>query len=501
MSVISIIDRVASVGSTKEKESILRNAKDYPNLERVFRLAYSKQIQFGIKKFPSNYVFNRRMTLKEALDFMEFTLATREVTGNAAIQRLQEVLGNLDTDDREVIRRVLGRDLECGAGHSIPNKVWKNVIPSQPCMLATAYSEKALSKITFPAYAQLKADGARCMAEITGDDLEDVKLLTRAGNEYNHLSELKRQLIEATKSYREQHGPCMVDGELVWHQVTSKKVGTLDIFFDDEDVAEEPAAASRTKSNGIANSCIKGNPTDEEINGMHLQVWDIIPLSCYNDDKKKPTSDTYDKRLAALTEVCKGFDRLILIETEIVNSIEEARAVYQRYVEQGLEGIILKNILNYWLNKRSQDQVKFKEEITIDMVVIGYYPHRKDPTKLGGVTVRTSDKRVLVNCGSGFSDTTETKSYDEVLDKYVKVAIPLDERPDNDRQKCMAMGDDLIGRIVEIKCNGWLTSESRKDGTVGLFLPIYAKWRNDKTEANSFEDAFGEDFTSATGIE
>lgn len=498
MSVIEIINKVAETGSTKEKEVILRNAKDYPSLERVFRLSYSKQVQFGIKKVPIPASFSGRITLKEALDFMEFTLATRSLTGNAAIQKFSEVLGNLDSEDREVVRRVLGRDLECGAGHSIPNKVWKNVIPSQPCMLATAYSEKALGKIVFPAYAQLKADGARCMAEITGDELEDVKLLTRAGNEYNHLNVLKQQLIDATREYRAVYGPCMVDGELVWHQVASKKVGTLDIFFEAEVVPAGPVAASRTKSNGIANSCIKGNPTQEEIDGMHLQVWDIIPLSCYNDDKKKSTSDTYDKRLEALTKVCNGFDRLILIETTVVRNIQHAREVYKKYVEQGLEGIILKNILNLWVNKRSQDQVKFKEEITVDMEVIGYYPHRKDPTKLGGITVATLDRRVIVNCGSGFSDTTHKRVKQGKA--YIKVEIPLDERPDNDRQKCMSRGDDMIGDIVEIKCNGWVTSEGR-EGTVGLFLPIYKIWRTDKTQANTFEEAFGEDFTSATGIE
>ena len=73
-------------------------------------------------------------------------------------------------------------------------------------MLASSYDEKGIKKnIKFPAFAQLKADGARAFAEIRGDELDDVKILSRAGNEYLGLDLLKQQLIEMTKEARERH--------------------------------------------------------------------------------------------------------------------------------------------------------------------------------------------------------------------------------------------------------------------------------------------------------
>lgn len=487
--ILQILDEIAATDSTTLKQQMLKLAAAGPlgeTLKKIYYLTYCKQVQFGIKKIPEydNSVKLVRYEIENVLEFLEEDLAKRVLTGNTAIQALTQKLDALHPDDAKVIERVIKRDLECGASRTIANKVWPKLIPEQPQMLATAYSEKAIQNIKFPAMAQLKADGARCFAEIRGPNIEDVKLLSRAGNEYLGLDNIKKELLESVSDLlsRTDDG-LLIDGELVYvpesQNVTTDVLGA---FMDDDYVPEEKpsVAAIRSESNGIANKSLKGTISKVEAQSMSFQVWDITDLKVYRGAK----SQVYKDRYQLLTEVIKPGGKLIVIESTVVHSLEEAREVYKKYVDQGLEGIILKNMLGLWENKRSKNQVKFKEEIQVDMVIVGYYPHNKDPNKLGGITVETKCKRVRVNCGSGFTDTTQIKK------KGQWVPIPLEHRDVLDREALMFEGDELIGRIVQIKCNGWIKAEKRI-GQVGLFLPIMECFRDDKTDANTFEEAFG----------
>jgi len=206
-------------------------------LKRVYRLTYSRGLQYYIKKWPKPGIATQSfgmLTLTDMLDFIEFTLATRKLTGNAAIEELTGYITDGKKDDVEVLRRVMMRDLECGASVSIANKVWPGLIPEQPQMLASSYDEKGINKnIKFPAFAQLKADGARCFAEVRGDELDDVRLLSRAGNEYLGLDLLKEELIKMTAEARQIHPEgVLIDGELVYHEQVKKEPEGLDFLFD-----------------------------------------------------------------------------------------------------------------------------------------------------------------------------------------------------------------------------------------------------------------------------
>ncbi|WWS23958.1 DNA ligase [Klebsiella phage vB_Kpn_AM_K2] len=150
--------------------------------------------------------------------------------------------------------------------------------------------------------------------------------------------------------------------------------------------AKEFQQTARTESNGLANKAIKGTISAEEAEGMRFQVWDYVPLDVVYSEGKVP-GFAYDVRFRALELMSKGYDKIILIENHVVHNIHEARAIYKTYVDQGLEGIILKNIGAYWEDKRSKNLVKFKEVITVDLKCVGSYEHRKQPGKMGGLHV------------------------------------------------------------------------------------------------------------------
>ncbi|ADB81697.1 gp30 DNA ligase [Enterobacter phage CC31] len=481
--ILDIINEIASIGSTKEKEAIIRRHKDNELLKRVFRMTYDGKLQYYIKKWDTRPKGDIHLTLEDMLYLLEEKLAKRVVTGNAAKEKLEIALSQTSDADAEVVKKVLLRDLRCGASRSIANKVWKNLIPEQPQMLASSYDEKGIEKnIKFPAFAQLKADGARAFAEVRGDELDDVKILSRAGNEYLGLDLLKQQLIEMTKEARERHpGGVMIDGELVYHASTLPAGPLDDIFGDLPELskAKEFKEESRTMSNGLANKSLKGTISAKEAAGMKFQVWDYVPLDVVYSEGKQ-SGFAYDVRFRALELMVQGYSQMILIENHIVHNLDEAKVIYRKYVDEGLEGIILKNIGAFWENTRSKNLYKFKEVITIDLRIVDIYEHSKQPGKAGGFYLESECGLIKVKAGSGLKDK------------------PGKDAHELDRTRIWENKNDYIGGVLESECNGWLAAEGRTD-YVKLFLPIAIKMRRDKDVANTFADIWG-DFHEVTGL-
>lgn len=483
--ILEIINEIAAIGSTKEKEAIIRRHKDNELLKRVFKLTYDGKFQYYIKKWnnPDCYLPNAaQFSLNSALDVLENLFATRKITGNAALDKLSATLQRMHESDREVLKKVLLRDLRCGASRSIANKVWNGLIPEQPQMLASSYDEKGIKKnIKFPAFAQLKADGARAFAEVRGDTLDDVIILSRAGNEYLGLDLLKQQLIDMTKEARERHpGGVMIDGELVYHEVSTPSGPLDDMFGEDPELSKSKEfAESRTMSNGLANKSLKGTISKKEADGMKFQVWDYVPLDVVYSEGKE-SGFAYDVRFRALELMVQGLSQMILIENHVVHNLEEAKVIYRKYIDQGLEGIILKNIGAFWENTRSKNLYKFKEVIEIDMRIVGIYPHSKHPGKAGGFYLESECGLIKTKSGSGLKDKPGPDSHEL------------------DRTRIWENQNDYIGGILESECNGWLSAEGRTE-YVKLFLPIAVRMRRDKDVANTFADIWG-DFHEVTGL-
>ncbi|QFR56154.1 DNA ligase [Serratia phage Muldoon] len=484
--ILEIIQSLASHGSSKKKEAILKANENNLVLKRIFRMINDKQLNFGIRKFPEVQSLGYA-DIETVLDFMEFELGPRKITGNAAIEAFAKITSTLSEDDIQVIKKVLVKDLDCGVGRSTPAKVWKDIIQDQPQFLAESYSEKAVAAVPMPAYAQLKADGARCIAEVR-DGV--VTLMSRAGNQYLLLPEVEESVLQITSNLR---GDWVVDGELIFYPgLVKREPAGLEAFMD-QDETESELVASRTEGNGLATKSLKGTITPEEASGMVLQAWDLIPLDVTYDKTKKLKSDTYEKRFDLLSKMISGISgqHVQLIPSFVVNTLDEAKEIYFKYLYEGYEGIILKNMNGLWANARTGDQVKFKNEIVLECKIVDTYVHRKDPNKLGGIVVETEDGRVRVRVGSGFKDTTTRKN--KAGEKEI---IPMNERHEYDRERLWSIREILIGQIAQIKCNMPIRNESNTEQG-SLFLPVFQLIRSDKDKANTFEEAFGfswEDF-------
>ncbi|QAX98500.1 DNA ligase [Aeromonas phage AsFcp_4] len=486
LTVFDILKAIAAEDSTNRKQELVEFHKDVPGLKMCFYFAYNKQVNFGINKktFPVVVDFKNATDLCATLAFMNTHLVTRALTGTAAITELAKALSMGTAHDYEVIRRVMFRDLEIGIGATIANKVWDNLCPKQPQMLAQPECADLANAIIKRghAYAELKADGARCFTDIDAET-DTISMNSRNGNEYMSLDKLK----EAIRQSGMQNW--VIDGELVYRK--RKQATGLSALLDEDDEFEKSEDVSdREEGNGIVGKSLKNSISEDEADCVVYQVWDIIPRDVYYGLRDCPNDFRFEARrkmLETFVARCNSF-RVEIIEQTPVTSLVEAKEVYQRYRDMGYEGIILKCGLNLWKNTRSKDQVKFKEKVRVDVRVVAVYEHEKDPNKVGGFTIETADGKVRCNCGSGFTDTTQIK------DKKTKlwIPIPIDKRDELDREYLMSIKDQLIGTIWEIECNGLTRDKKKKNKEVCFFLPIIKLRRIDKDEANNVEHAFDE---------
>ncbi|QBX06031.1 DNA ligase [Vibrio phage Va3] len=441
--ILPILNKLAATTKRTEKEAILKSEKDNELLKRVFELAYTPTYQFNMKKLPEvnageAYV-HEYTELEDALEQVFSALVVNQVRGHSAQDFVARILASVSEDDAEVIRRVILKDLRTGCTGGTANKVWKKLIPEQPQMLASPKNDKLIDAIlTKIAYAELKADGARCFAHVDLDG--NITLTSRNGKRYQGLVKVEKGLTEMGVN------GFVIDGELVYapnglHEVEDRSTG-----------------------NGIVNKASKGTITPKEQADIVFQVWDIIPEDVYFG-KSNELNMPYSKRKQILADVAiKARGIIEPIPWQTVSTKEQASEIYNQYVAQGLEGIILKDPDALWENKRSKSLVKYKEVHDGDLEIIEVIEgDKKNKGKMGALLLRSACGMLITKVGSGFSD---------------KQRADIWERR-----------DEVIGMIVEINYNA--ITRARNKETWSCFLPIFVQFRDDKDVANTLEEMSG----------
>ena len=448
----SILEKLENTNSQKEKIEILKTMNEVQ--KRWFSLCYNSLITFGVKKIPEYTSESNSLDTVSIMDILEKEFVTREITGNAAIERLRDILSN--AEEPEAVERLIKRDARCSVNSTLLNKVFPNLIPEIPCMLAQPMNEKTLKNIKFPAFSQLKADGMRCIAFITSNN---VRMFSRNGTEII-CEPLKNTLMtigQIEENLLSDNVTLMLDGELICYK--------------------DNKLLDRKTSNGICNKVLKGTASENELNLIQMQLWDIVRV---DSNTFSPLEDkSYEARLEDLYSILNMsiFSKLEVIPTEVVNSMEEALEHFQKMLSQGLEGTILKNQDAKWSNTRSKDLVKLKEENTIDLLVVDIEEGSGDfEGGLGAIICETSDKKLRVRVGTGFS--FEDRGFVNDLSngkKVVKQIKSLEE-----------VSKNYLGKIVEVKYNQIIKSKGKDE--MSLFLPRLVCIRNDKSTANSIEE-------------
>ena len=205
------------------------------------------------------------------------------------------------------------------SGKYIKNTQIKHFVKPMSAVLL----EKNLSKIKFPANAQPKLDGFRGIAIKKSINIE---IVSRNGLPYPHLEKIKKEL-ETFPLIKQGY---QLDGELYLHGYT---------------LGELRSVLGRKKLNS--------NKVIELEKKIRYYVFDVIIKNVSSE-----------KRLDMLQKAFKSWKSNLvhLIEIKTVNSTKEIDRLRNKYIENGYEGIIIRNKVGlYTSGKFSQNVFRSKD--------------------------------------------------------------------------------------------------------------------------------------------
>ena len=418
-----ILNELNESNSSNYKLDILKKYKDNSELKKLLELTYNRnKYNFNVSKNciikdnPNILESNGSKTVDELLSALEI-LGEGTIRGNEAHQFVCNHLKCLDNDNKEIFLNVLGRDLKIGLNVKSINKVFKNLIPKPNYMRCAVLSEKTLKKINFPAFIQLKMDGTYREIHVADGQVTGK---TRSGEEYFN-PVLFKEMENFPNGY--YTGELTIDGE------------------------------SRFTGNGLINSL---NPPYEKIT---FTVWDYLTDDDYLEKSKTP----YYSRFESLSDIIEKHksNRVKLVPNHEVNSIDEALKYVSDWMEQGLEGGVLKDKNNVFKNGTSGTQLKIKLKVDAEMRITGFTDGTigtKREGKIGAIQFSNDEGTIKGQC-SGFSD--------EELDLFTKNK------------------DNLIGKIISVEFNDLVKSEN--NDYYALSHPRFIEIRNDKDETDTLE--------------
>lgn len=407
---MKIIEDLRQTNSRIEKEQLLKYANELD--KKVFYYAYHPHMRYGINSIapidelgePSKAMFN-------LLD---------KLANNNINDSLRQEVEDFRAEHGDLITLICRKDLDCGVTATTINKVYHKLIPVFKVQLA---KEIPLEKLSYPLTAQIKYDGVRVVILAANGWC---KLLTRNGKLIN-FPQLSDTLAVLLQDITEG---VMIDGEL------TNKQGTM---------------SGRTSISGRVNSALKGGIlTDKDI---QFTAFDGMTLSEFNSGSCRFSYEVRYERTRQIVE-CIDNATISMADNIVVNNAQEANDYYTSVLEQGYEGLILKDMAHKYTFKRSKDWVKVKAiksaDLTCDVAVHGK-PGTKYAEDIGALECygKVEGKQVKVSVGSGLSDA--------------------------ERQYGI---NYFNGKTIEIKYNDVIRN-AEDDGWT-LFLPRFISMRFDK---------------------
>ena len=316
-------------------------------------------------------------------------LVGRIVIGNKAKEQIEWLLGLEKTElGCKWLEATFKKNIKCGVDTKTINRIWPNLIPTFEIGLCAVFKEDKLPEGDW--FVEPKMDGLRgvCIRDGKGE----IEFLSRTGNPIFNVDHIIEEL---------------------------KTLGLRNMVFDGELMGRDWG-----ESVGVARS--EKNIEGKDIKQLKYYVFDCLHKVGWDSKKVEFSYTTRNKSLINLLKD-KGFKYIIPVSGDIVYSLEGARSFYKKYLEQGFEGVVLKEANSIYPFKRSKNWLKWKPFDTLDLPIIGYEEGKnKNKGKLGKLFV--DYKGIKGGVGGGYSDKL--------------------------RQEFWEKRDEIVGQIIEIKHYG-----------------------------------------------
>lgn len=207
-------------------------------------------------------------------------------------------------------------------------------------MLAHVFEpSKPKNKIQFPCYVQPKLDGVRCVCYL---DETGTQLLaqSRTGSYFESVGHITTELLGPFQNIPELGRGVALDGEL----------------YTDSMPFEQLVGLIKKK---------KMSPEDvEKLREISYHVYDVIVPNA-----------TFHERFQTLKRITEIINSpfVKLVDTQMAPDTEAFRAFFSKSVEEGFEGVMLRNIAGkYQCNYRSHDLQKYKEFFESEYEICGF---------------------------------------------------------------------------------------------------------------------------------
>jgi DNA ligase-1 len=343
-------------------------------------------------------------------------LINRGLTGYAARDAIQTMADNSTIDQwNDWYRRILIKDLRCGTGAKLFNKVQKDTIPLFGCMLAHD-GAKHPKKITGECFIEYKYDGVRVIAIVQNGD---ATLYSRNG-----------KLLENFPHINEALSQPEFEG----------------LVFDGEVMSED----FQTLMKQVHRK--EGAQTEDS----YLAVFDMLTLEEFNAGGTDMTA--FERRERLISYQSHFNYRLQLVNAVNLDLDTEQgqasfKAMNKQALDEGYEGLMIKPVNEGYKCKRSHAWLKIKPFIEVTLEVVGVEEGTgKNEGMLGALVVAGNDdgKDFHLNVGSGLTDDM--------------------------RKDVWAVKDAVIGQLVEIRADA-ATQSQDADDVWSLRFPRFKTFR------------------------
>ena len=371
-SVVEIVKELESVTSTKAKEHILRKNADNTVLQKVLFYAYG-DMQYGVQKKTIE-----KMTFENDEDYrwdnvwnMFEDLSNSNINNDLVLKISNTVGYYIDEKVRELLIKILLKDLRCGLNVKGIAKVFPSLIHQHQIMLASKFEGKLKGKVSM----SLKMDGIRNTALIENGEIKHV---SRQGKEVLGLNEINKAL---RKLKLDGH---MVDGELIRKNI--------------DNIPSDDNFRLTTK---VVNS--KSN----DKRGLEFVVFDISPIEDYKNNRGVMQ---YEERLELMEQLIGEGNEFIRLVPRfgVTDDVEEIYRQLDKVIADNQEGLMLNTLTGvYGFGKRSKEVLKVKKFEDADVLITNVLEGEgKFKGKLGKIEVQFKyrDKVYINYIGSGFNE-------------------------------------------------------------------------------------------------
>jgi len=303
--------------------------------DRTWQICYSVELgKFvsGFGKIGGKIQFSARAVIPKVKRTMEeqCLLETNskytKVISTRGLKRVDDLLGE-DTD-------------EDGCGNDRPFAMGAHPAEKVKLYKDSLKSEDAAKKF-FPASAQSKIDGVRCMADNMGK-----RLTSRGRKSFDHLLvDLGKDLETLFGILKITTDDVFLDGELVWIDETGKRA----------DFQKTTSVVRQIKNRESVNT-----------ENLYYMIFSIVFLS----DKDRPFLERYNL-LEKAFKTFKSEKNIVLVERIDVYSHKDIDVVHKNFVKSGFEGTMIYMNNGGYEDKRSNNILKIKDFLDEEGTIIG----------------------------------------------------------------------------------------------------------------------------------